>query len=35
MFSGVLMVAGMGFIVDRLLLALGRWLFAWQDKTGF
>ncbi len=35
MFSGVLMVACMGFIVDRLLLALGRWLFAWQDKTGF
>lgn len=35
MFSGVLMVASMGFIVDRLLLALGRWLFAWQDKTGF
>lgn len=35
MFSGVLMVASMGFIVDRLLLALGRWLFAWQEKTGF
>jgi len=35
MFSGVLMVASMGFIVDRLLLALGRWLFAWQKKTGF
>lgn len=35
MFSGVLMVACMGFIVDRLLLALGRWLFAWQDKAGF
>jgi ABC-type nitrate/sulfonate/bicarbonate transport system permease component len=35
MFSGVLMVACMGFIVDRLLLALGRWLFAWQDKNGF
>jgi len=33
MFSGVLMVASMGFIVDRLLLALGRWLFAWQEKT--
>jgi hypothetical protein len=28
-------VASMGFIVDRLLLALGRWLFAWQEKTGF
>ena len=35
MFSGVLMVASMGFIVDRLLLALGRWLFAWQEKTSF
>jgi ABC-type nitrate/sulfonate/bicarbonate transport system permease component len=35
MFSGVLMVASMGFIVDRLRLALGRWLFAWQEKTGF
>jgi ABC-type nitrate/sulfonate/bicarbonate transport system permease component len=35
MFSGVLMVASMGFIVDRLLLALGRWLFAWQEKTDF
>jgi ABC-type nitrate/sulfonate/bicarbonate transport system permease component len=31
MFSGVLMVAAMGFVVDRLLLALGRWLFAWQE----
>jgi hypothetical protein len=29
------MVACMGFVVDRLLLALGRWLFAWQDKAGF
>lgn len=35
MFSGVLMVACMGFIVDRVLLAIGRWLFAWQDKSGF
>ncbi len=35
MFSGVLMVASMGFIVDRLLLALGRWLFAWQEKNDF
>ncbi|MFO1108488.1 MAG: ABC transporter permease [Bradyrhizobium sp.] len=35
MFSGVLMVAAMGFIVDRLLLGLGRWLFAWQEKSGF
>jgi ABC-type nitrate/sulfonate/bicarbonate transport system permease component len=35
MFSGVLMVAAMGFIVDRLLLALGRWLFNWQEKSGF
>lgn len=35
MFSGVLMVASMGFIVDRLLLLLGRWLFAWQEKTSF
>jgi ABC-type nitrate/sulfonate/bicarbonate transport system permease component len=33
MFSGVLMVATMGFIADRLLLALGRWLFAWQEPT--
>ena len=35
MFSGVLMVACMGFIVDRVLLAIGRWLFGWQDKSGF
>ncbi|MBI3516276.1 MAG: ABC transporter permease [Proteobacteria bacterium] len=34
MFSGVLMVATMGFIADRLLLALGRWLFAWQEREG-
>ncbi len=33
MFSGILMVAGMGFLVDRLLLMLGRWLFAWQERA--
>jgi ABC-type nitrate/sulfonate/bicarbonate transport system permease component len=33
MFSGVLMVAAMGFIADRLLLALGRWLFVWQERS--
>jgi len=32
MFSGVLVVAAMGFIADRLLLLLGRWLFAWQER---
>lgn len=33
MFSGVLLVAGMGFTADRLLLALGRWLFSWQERS--
>ena len=32
MLSGILMVATMGFIADRLLLVLGRWLFAWQER---
>lgn len=32
MWCGILMIAGMGFTVDRLLLALGARLFAWQDS---
>ncbi|HEX7919615.1 MAG TPA: ABC transporter permease [Bradyrhizobium sp.] len=31
MWSGILVIAGMGFAVDRLLLALGGRLFVWQD----
>lgn len=33
MWCGILVIAGMGFIVDRLLLALGARLFAWQDNN--
>jgi ABC-type nitrate/sulfonate/bicarbonate transport system permease component len=32
MWCGILVIAGMGFTVDRLLLALGARLFVWQDK---
>ena len=32
MWCGILLIAGMGFTVDRLLLALGARLFAWQDS---
>ena len=32
MWCGILVIAAMGFIVDRLLLALGHRLFVWQDK---
>jgi ABC-type nitrate/sulfonate/bicarbonate transport system permease component len=32
MWCGILLIAGMGFTVDRLLLALGARLFVWQDK---
>lgn len=32
MWCGILVIAGMGFTVDRLLLALGMRLFVWQDK---
>ncbi|SDT53587.1 ABC transporter permease [Bradyrhizobium canariense] len=32
MWCGILVIAGMGFAVDRLLLALGARLFVWQDK---
>jgi ABC-type nitrate/sulfonate/bicarbonate transport system permease component len=32
MFSGIILVSAMGFIADRLLLALGRWLFSWQEE---
>ena len=33
MFGGILLVASMGFTVDRLLLALGEWLFSWQERA--
>ncbi|MGY3691715.1 ABC-type nitrate/sulfonate/bicarbonate transport system permease component [Bradyrhizobium sp. USDA 3240] len=33
MWSGILVIAGMGFAVDRLLLALGGRLFVWQDNN--
>lgn len=33
MFGGILLVATMGFTVDRLLLALGKWLFSWQERV--
>lgn len=33
MWCGILVIAAMGFVVDRLLLATGRHLFAWQDKS--
>lgn len=32
MWCGILVIAAMGFTVDRLLLALGNRLFVWQDK---
>jgi len=32
MWCGILVIAGMGFTVDRLLLTLGARLFVWQDK---
>jgi ABC-type nitrate/sulfonate/bicarbonate transport system permease component len=32
MWCGILVIAGMGFTVDRLLLALGARLFVWQDN---
>jgi ABC-type nitrate/sulfonate/bicarbonate transport system permease component len=32
MWCGILVIAAMGFTVDRLLLALGARLFVWQDK---
>ena len=32
MWCGILVIAAMGFAVDRLLLALGARLFVWQDK---
>jgi ABC-type nitrate/sulfonate/bicarbonate transport system permease component len=32
MWCGILLIAGMGFAVDRLLLALGNRIFIWQDK---
>lgn len=32
MWCGILVIAGMGFAVDRLLLALGNRIFIWQDK---
>jgi NitT/TauT family transport system permease protein len=32
MWCGILVIAAMGFTVDRLLLALGHRLFVWQDK---
>jgi ABC-type nitrate/sulfonate/bicarbonate transport system permease component len=31
MFSGIILISAMGFIADRLLLSLGRWLFSWQE----
>ena len=34
MFAGVLTVSTMGFIADRLLQALGRRLFRWQEQAG-
>ncbi len=33
MWCGILVIAGMGFAVDRLLLALGARLFVWQDNN--
>ena len=33
MFAGVLTVSTMGFIADRLLQALGRRLFRWQEQA--
>ncbi|HEX5998700.1 MAG TPA: ABC transporter permease [Hyphomicrobiaceae bacterium] len=32
MWCGILLIAGMGFSVDRLLLAIGNRIFIWQDK---
>jgi NitT/TauT family transport system permease protein len=32
MFGGIILVSAMGFVADRLLLSLGRWLFSWQEE---
>lgn len=32
MYGGIILISAMGFAADRLLLALGRWLFSWQDR---